>query len=625
MSFDISRSTFRPRKNFLGVVMLQGRVQLDSDWNEWQSEFARRIQAGTLDTLGRAVYPSTTPNAFKITPATDSSGAPALFIGAGRFYVDGLLAENHGPQDQSAWDTALAEMSGAPANASTTASIDYTQQPYRPGAKLPSGNGPFLAYLDVWERDITWLEDSHLIDKALGIDTTGRLQTVWQVKLLDLSNTSGTIDCSTDIPAFDALNAPPAAQLTNGLVPNAASGPCCLSPNTGYTGQENQLYRVQIHQTGTLGSVPSGGYAYPLPSGTPTFKWSRDNASVATSVSAIGSSSTSSGSVSTLTVASLGRDSVLGFAVNDWIEIIDDVYELNGRPGELYQITGVTAANNTLTLNGSVSSHFPLTSGQTDPKLHTRIRRWDQSGQIYSTDSSGNTTPWINLAAAGSTGDIPIPPSGTTLVLENGITVSFALDPATGSFNSGDYWIFAARSADGSIEQLTSAPPQGIYHHYARLGVVTFPSTASDCRVQWPPSNCECSCGCTVDVSPSDISGNTTLQSIFDKYQNQSAPITICLAAGTYSLPAPLRLTSAHTNITLKACQPGSVRLQAQAGNESSFNDGLIVLDNVTAFTLSGIDLLGPVAFFTGTFAGLAAPAMPSDVASMAGSLVVSI
>ncbi|MGH9586616.1 MAG: malectin domain-containing carbohydrate-binding protein, partial [Acidobacteriaceae bacterium] len=99
----------------------------------------------------------------------------------------------------------------------------------------------------------------------------------------------------------------------------------------------------------------------------------------------------------------------------------------------------------------------------------------------------------------------------------------------------------------------------------------------------------------------------------------------ICLAAGTYSLPAPLRLTSAHTNITLKACRPGSVRLQAQAGNESSFNDGLIVLDNVTAFTLSGIDLLVPVAFFTGTFAGLAATAMPSDVASMAGSLVVSI
>lgn len=625
MSFDISRSTFRPRKNFLGVVMQQGRVQLDSDWNEWQSEFARRIQAGTLDIVGRAVYPASTPNAFKITPTTNASGAPALSIGAGRFYVDGLLAENHGPKDQSTWDTALAELSGAPADSTTTASTDYTQQPYLPGATLPTGNGPFLAYLDVWERDITWLEDPNLIDKALGIDTTGRIQTVWQVKLLDLSSISGTPDCSTDIPAFDALNAPPAAQLTNGLVPNAASGPCCLAPNTGYTGQENQLYRMQVHQPGTLGTVPAGGFTYPLPAGTPTFKWSRDNASVATSVSAIGTVSTSSGSVSTLAVASLGRDSVLSFAVNDWIEILDDVYELNGQPGEMYLITGVTAASNTLTLNGTVSAHFPLTGGQTNPKLHTRIRRWDQQAQIYSTDSSGNTTPWIDLTSAGSTGDIPIPPAGTTLVLENGITVSFALNPATGSFNSGNYWTFAARTADGSIEQLTAAPPQGIFHHYARLAIVTFPSTATDCRVEWGTPSSNCNCGCTVDIAPSDITGNNTLQSVFDKYQNQSTPITICLAAGTYSLPAPLRLTTAHTNITLEACQPGSVQLQAQPGNESSFNDGLIVLDNVTAFTLSGIDLLAPVSAFTGTFAGLPVASMPADVATMVSGLIVSI
>src|ERR1700744_4018399 len=127
MSFDISRSTFRPRKNFLGVVMQQGRVQLDSDWNEWQSEFSRRIQAGSLDTMGRAVYPASTPNAFKITPGTNANGGPALSIGAGRYYVDGLLAENHGPEAQGAWDSALAELSGAPAYSTTTAATDYTQ------------------------------------------------------------------------------------------------------------------------------------------------------------------------------------------------------------------------------------------------------------------------------------------------------------------------------------------------------------------------------------------------------------------------------------------------------------------------------------------------------------------
>ena len=95
MSFDKSRFTFDPWNDYCGVVMQQGRVQLDSDWNEWLAELSRRIQAGTLDTLGRAVYPATTPFAFHIQ-ASNSGGTNSISIGPGRMYVDGLLAENHG-------------------------------------------------------------------------------------------------------------------------------------------------------------------------------------------------------------------------------------------------------------------------------------------------------------------------------------------------------------------------------------------------------------------------------------------------------------------------------------------------------------------------------------------------
>src|SRR5579864_7505950 len=93
MSFDISRFTFNPRKDYSGVVMQQGRVQLDSDWNEWLAELTRRIRAGTLDIVGRAVYPSTTPHAFEILANTTNT---SITIGPGRMYVDGLLVENHG-------------------------------------------------------------------------------------------------------------------------------------------------------------------------------------------------------------------------------------------------------------------------------------------------------------------------------------------------------------------------------------------------------------------------------------------------------------------------------------------------------------------------------------------------
>src|SRR5580658_4333338 len=149
MSFDCSRFPFRPEHNFSGVVMQQGRVQLDSDWNEWLAEITRRIQAGTLDTFGRAVVPATTPNAFLVT----LTSATTATIGPGRMYVDGLLAENHGVAAQRVqWDSALAEMSAAPAPQTpplsppnpAPAPMDFSHQPYYPGVTFPSG-GPFLA------------------------------------------------------------------------------------------------------------------------------------------------------------------------------------------------------------------------------------------------------------------------------------------------------------------------------------------------------------------------------------------------------------------------------------------------------------------------------------------------
>jgi hypothetical protein len=35
MSSDISRQRFNPANDFSSVLMQQGRVQLDADWNEW--------------------------------------------------------------------------------------------------------------------------------------------------------------------------------------------------------------------------------------------------------------------------------------------------------------------------------------------------------------------------------------------------------------------------------------------------------------------------------------------------------------------------------------------------------------------------------------------------------------
>src|ERR1043165_5401571 len=89
MPGDYSRFTDDPKKRFSSLLMQQGRVQLDSDWNELADILTRRDRMHIFDVMGRAAPPrATTPNGFRISAA----GAD-LAIGAGHAYVDGIVAE----------------------------------------------------------------------------------------------------------------------------------------------------------------------------------------------------------------------------------------------------------------------------------------------------------------------------------------------------------------------------------------------------------------------------------------------------------------------------------------------------------------------------------------------------
>src|SRR5947208_4780847 len=191
MGADVSRVRFDPLQDFAGVVLQQGRLLLDADFNEYVALLDRRLRAETCDLTsfgpdpdhaGVAWVPRQTPDGFRVT----ASGGK-LTIGRGRMYVDGLLAENHG-DTLDGFDPLLSEHTG-------TADLDYAKQPYWPSPDaLPSG-GPHLAYLDVWDREVTYLEDPELVEVAVGVDTTARMQTAWQVRLLP---NTGNATCSSD-------------------------------------------------------------------------------------------------------------------------------------------------------------------------------------------------------------------------------------------------------------------------------------------------------------------------------------------------------------------------------------------------------------------------------------------
>lgn len=567
MGADLSRVRFDPRRDHAGVILQQGRLLLDADWNELVAILERRIRAGVADldsdgptagVAGVAVVPRTTPDGFKVT----LSGGK-LSIGRGRMYVDGLLAESHG-LDPAMFEPMLAEVQGSQ-------DTPYDEQPYWPAPTPLPTTGTHLAYLDVWQRELTQVEAPDLVDQAVGVDTTVRTQTVWQVRLHDLGKGGPT--CTTpdaSIPGWAELVAPSGARLTVDTIPvTDTQDPCALPPTGGYRGLENQTYRIEIQ----VGGQP----------GTATFTWSRDNGSLVSPVVEVLPGGTA------IRPASFGKDSVLRFKDGDWVEVTDDRAELNRVSGELRKVE-VHEEDGTLRFTPALPGDLQMSAQQAADR-HLRVRRWDQKGQVKSATGSNLD----NLDQPGSTGAIGVPSSANTaVVLENGVTVRFS---STGAdFRPGDHWIFAARTADTSVEKLVAEPPVGIHHHYARLAMVTFPDTESDCRTLWPP-RCECDeggCGdCTFCVtSESHASGALTIQQAVQNVKDAGGG-TVCLEAGVYHLDPAGVVVDAASSLRIRGQGLRTVVIARGAGLRIT-NCAFVSLEDFTVIgsgASPGVDL----------------------------------
>ena len=342
MKGDFTRSTFNAEKHYSGLLIEQGRVQLDADWNELQQILRHDIETKARDVIGLCGT-SITNNGFLISLSADGK---ALQIGKGRLYVDGILCENE-------------------------ADIPYLNQPDLPNPPDPlkllqSQTSAGIVYIDVWARHITALDDPLIREAALnGADTATRVKTVWQAKVLPVAVPSTGLNCGSQLPEWDALTAGSTGKMNARSQPTLSTdNPCLIPPTAGYQSLENHLYRVEIHKSG----IESAS----------TFKWSRDNGSVATGVIGINGKD--------VTVRGFGPDEILGFASGQTVELLTDHHELFGLPGQLLTIDSINAATRVITLKTAPDAT------DISLQLHPRLRRWDSSGEVALTPGT-----WVAL------------------------------------------------------------------------------------------------------------------------------------------------------------------------------------------------------------------------------------
>ncbi len=516
MTSDISRQTFNPRKHYSGVVMQQGRVQLDADWNEQQDILLHHLQTQARRVIG-ANGASLGQDGFSLTFTPDGND---LIISPGSLYVDGMLCEleegqavkgvlslksntirlrlseiDNQPFQNDHWCELLdghqqllyyfkiistqsdkdkdeliltierldfpEKKDAIEQNCYVRPVLTYKTQPNypvqdastaHPLPDFPGKQNVFLAYLDVWQRVVTAFDDPQMREVALGgADTAQRSQTLWQVKIIPIEISSLIQFSAQEAEAkeleeaikqenremqagreyeyirkltrllrilsfrsllnnLDELVPDYNGKLSVRTADSDGSGP------QGYRGQDNQLYRVEIHE----GSDDAK---------TPTFKWARDNASTLVLARVDDNH--------LLTIQGSGQGSLIGLSVGQYVELFTEGMELLGQPGHLARVQLIDDINGQITL----SSQPP------DGMKEAYLRVWNGQGTL---ENEGDSD------------------AGSWLALENGIEVRFLPE---GTYRDGDYWLIPARTATRQIDWPHTAPqpPQGVQHSLARL------------------------------------------------------------------------------------------------------------------------------------------------------------
>ena len=437
MKGDFSKVSFNPRKHFRRVLMQQGRVLLDSDFNEQVSILLHDAQTIAEDLIGPHGGPEHRCG-FKVSLVSDTNN---FRIGTGHYYINGVLCRNN-------------------------TEVFYTAQP---GPRLERlQDRRYLAYLEAWEHHVTAEQDESLREEALGgADTTTRSKVAWRVRTIGYDEAESEEEETWLIDLLERLCHPQEepkdrSRTAYDLLKERRIDPqkerarmAVPLPNAGYRGSENQLFRVEIHDGGVTGSKP------------PTFKWARDNASVVFPIVRLGGA--------TAEMEHLGEDGGSPLQEDDWVEIVDRNTTYRKRRVPLLRVKEIDRVDFSVTLDVPDGVELPVYDEDSDER--PLLRRWDSPGTVEIED------PQEGYEAHT---EVPLGDEGLRVRLE------------AGRYYAGDYWTIpvrvgasdAVRRERGQEAWSRWMPPQGVSRHYAPLAVLSFVGgdpKVYDCRKRFEP------------------------------------------------------------------------------------------------------------------------------------------
>jgi len=399
-----------------------------------------------------------------------------IYLGPGRYYVDGILCENE-------------------------QAVPLDAQPDLP-AREPGlsdhhlSRGLHLAVLDVWERLITSHEDPDLREVALGgSDTAVRTRTVWQVHTVRVDADPEAEDLGEETPAWRSYRAghESVGRMRARHVPEVAPMP-----------EANLLYRAEIHDEGERVGAPldaTGAWPHPVvtsstdtpdevvfpsekvdgrfwfagrwvevvgPGGAwattisdvedervrlseplpealrgqqvtlrplASLKWSRNNGCDALAIKAVEG-------VHVRLMDPVGHHGVT-ISPGDVVECVDEHSVLTGHPFPLRRVIALSADRLGVTLDAPAPADFAAGVG-----ARPLLRRWDRSG-------------------ASPQGLMPV--QGEWVELERGIQLQFEGDAG---FRSGQYWLLPVRAQSEVLSwpsddrgPLAKTPDGGLHRH----------------------------------------------------------------------------------------------------------------------------------------------------------------